>query len=118
MKSKQNTNQVPSAILTTLQSDNLSSREIARRTGISQATVSRTLKSLPVIKLGRARASVFAAVLPDQTWSLYKVTPGGHIVEIGTLYRQPSERTLLRLESGDHFVFDGLPYFLYDALPS
>lgn len=111
-------NKNQSLILKTLQSDNISSREIARITGISQATISRALQNLPVIKLGRARASVFAAVLPDQAWPLYKADQTGNILKLGTLYRQPADRTLLQLDSGEHFAFDGLPYFLYDALPS
>lgn len=40
--------------------ENLSSAEIARRTGLSQATMSRALQHLPIIKLGVGHNSPFA----------------------------------------------------------
>ncbi|MBE0494411.1 MAG: winged helix-turn-helix transcriptional regulator [Thiomicrospira sp.] len=57
-------------ILQALRFENISSREIARVTGISQTTVSRNLQDLPVVKLGNARSSVFAAITPNQAWSV------------------------------------------------
>jgi hypothetical protein len=101
-----------------LQYENLSASALAKRTGISQPTVSRTLKKLPVLKLGAGPKTVFA--LLDSAWpgeGLFEIQPNGQVSRLGDLYRQPYDRTLLVTHSG-HQSHDGLPYYLYDAIPS
>lgn len=104
-------------ILRELQYENLSSLEISKRTGISQPTVSRALKGLPVIKVGGGRSTAFALIDIDSTSQLQQVSESGRISNIGDLYIQPSGRTLL-IYGSQSTCYDGIPYFLYDALPS
>ncbi|MDR9498214.1 MAG: HipA domain-containing protein [Hydrogenovibrio sp.] len=101
-----------------LQYENLSASALAKLTGISQPTVSRTLKKLPVLKLGAGPKTVFA--LMDASWPcepLYEINANGRVSRLGDLYRQPQDRTLLVQDWG-HQSHDGLPYYLYDAIPS
>jgi len=95
---------------------NLSSSAIANITGISQPTVSRTLKNMPVLKLGGGRATVFALLEHENPEPLYKIDEAGTIVHIGDLYQQTESRTLL-LQTKNYLTYDGLPFYFYDTIP-
>ncbi len=105
------------AIQQALRYDNLSSSVIAKTTGLSQPTVSRALKKLPVIKLGAGRGTLFAWVETQEPEPLYEVDETGSVFYLGDLYRQPENRTLLVREKS-HIAHDGLPFYFYDAVPS
>lgn len=104
-------------VLEALRYEMLSSRDIAKRTSLSQPTVSRVLKTLPVLKLGGGRSTVFALLAKANGLPLYQVDPKGQLLHLGTLYERPDEATVLVGEDG-YQVYDSLPYFLYDALPA
>jgi len=103
-----------------LQYENLSASEVAKRTGISQPTVSRVLKKMQVIKLGAGRSSLFARVNSLQDLSLYQVSGLGQFQCVGNLYRQLENRSVLvnANETNKYVAYDGLPFYLYDALPA
>ncbi len=105
------------AIQQALRYDNLSSSAIAKTTGLSQPTVSRALKKLPVVKLGAGRGTVFAWVEAEEPEPLYEIDETGDVFHLGDLYRQPENRTLLVREKS-HIAYDGLPFYFYDAVPS
>ena len=75
--------------------ENLSSAELARRGRFSQASISRALQKLPVIKLGAGRNTVFAWVKDVTGEPLYAVNTIGQPQLIAQFYQQPQERTLL-----------------------
>ena len=100
-----------------LKYENLSSSAIAKATGLSQPTVSRALKKLPVVKLGAGRGTQFAWVEEEEPEPLYEIDEAGNIFLLGHLYRQPESRTLLVREK-NYIAYDGLPFYLYDVLPS
>lgn len=100
-----------------LKYENLSSSAIAKATGISQPTVSRTLKKLPVIKVGAGRNTVFALVEQQSPEPLYKINKIGNITCLGHMHHQPQNRILLIQES-KHISYEGLPFYFYDAIPS
>lgn len=104
-------------IANALRYENLSSLEIAKRTGFSQPTVSRLLRKLPVIKLGGGRSTVFALTQSMEPIALREIDLHGNFIALGELYLQSGDRTLL-VNNSSHISFDGLPFFLYDALPS
>lgn len=96
--------------------DNLSASKIARKTGLSQPTISRTLKKMPVVKLGKGRGTRFALIDSNYLFSFYTISEVGNINRTAQFAVQPDGRTLLF--SGDwYFEYDGLPYFFYDAVP-
>ncbi|MGE4500905.1 MAG: HipA domain-containing protein [Hydrogenovibrio sp.] len=105
------------AIQQALRYDNLSSSAIAKATGLSQPTVSRALKKLPVVKLGAGRGTVFAWVEAKEPEPLYEIDETGDVFHLGDLYRQPESRTLLVREKS-HIAYDSLPFYFYDAVPS
>jgi len=104
-------------IANALSHENLSSLAVSKRTGISQPTVSRLLKKLPVIKLGAGRSTVFALTYNNEPMPLRAIDSHGNFIELGDLYLQPGDRTLL-VNNGLHTDFEDLPFFLYDALPT
>jgi hypothetical protein len=105
------------AIQQALRYGNLSSSAIAKATGLSQPTVSRALKKLPVVKLGAGRGTLFAWVETEEPEPLYEIDETGSVLQLGHLYRQPENRTLLVREKS-HIAYDGLPFYFYDAVPS
>lgn len=105
------------AIQQALRYVNLSASAIAKATGLSQPTVSRALKKLPVVKLGAGRGTVFAWVEAEAPEPLYEINETGDVIHLGDLYRQPENRTLLVRETS-HIAYDGLPFYFYDAVPS
>lgn len=108
---------IPTQLAQALFSENLSSAELARRTGISQATISRALQQLPVIKLGAGRSSVFAWVDEPLGHPLYAINTQGQPQLIATLHRQPAGQTLL--VKGKQFQrFEDIPWFLQSSLPA
>lgn len=87
--------------------ENLSSVQLAQRSGLSQPTVSRALKQLPVKKIGRGRSTRFALLQNPEPLSLFKVNQAGEIVPNGQLYLLTENRTLI--EHTDSFLeFDGV----------
>lgn len=100
-----------------LKYENLSSSAIAKATGISQPTVSRALKKLPVIKIGAGRSTVFALLEQQSPEPLYKINKIGNITCLGHLHHQPQNRILL-LQESKHTSYEGLPFYFYDAIPS
>ncbi|MFZ1389749.1 MAG: type II toxin-antitoxin system HipA family toxin YjjJ [Thiolinea sp.] len=98
-------------------SENLSSAELARRMGISQATISRALQQLTVIKLGAGRNSVFAWVDQVDGHPLYAINPQGQPEQLATLYRQPAGQILV-VKDHEFQRFDDIPWFLQSALPA
>lgn len=105
-------------ILHELRYENLSSSQIAKRTGLSQPTVSRALKSLPVIKIGGGRTTVFALI--DELKSsetLYQVADNGKFYSLGELHPQPYGRMVLQ-QAGGHTSYESIPYYLYDVIPA
>lgn len=100
-----------------LKHENLSSSALAKRTGVSQPTVSRTLKKMPVIKLGGGRGTLFALVETDASESLYEINETGLVSQLGNLYRQPENRMLL-VQGIEYIAYEGLPFYFYDAVPS
>jgi len=100
-----------------LKYQNLSSSAIAKATGISQPTVSRALKKLPVIKIGAGRNTVFALVEEQSSIPLYKINKIGNITCLGHMHHQPQNRILL-LQESKHTSYEGLPFYFYDAIPS
>ena len=105
------------AIAKALFTENLSASEIARRTGLSQPTASRALANLPVIRLGKGRASVYAWVESVEGHPVYAVDPDGQVNLLATLYRQPDSRILL-IHPDSYHTYDDLPWFLYSVLPA
>jgi len=81
----------------TLQYHDLSASAIAKATKLSQPTVSRVLKKMPVLKLGGGRSTVFALIESPEPISLHQMDTDGDISILGKLYQQPSGRTLLVL---------------------
>lgn len=72
-----------------LASDNLSASEIARISGLSQPTVSRTLQKMPVVKLGKGRGTRFALIDPDYLFNFYTVSEAGDILKTAQFAYQP-----------------------------
>ncbi len=99
-----------------LQYKNMSSSAIAKATGLSQPTVSRALKKMPVLKLGGGRSTLFALVIDNEPKPLYQVDAQGQILKIGDLFEQPNERMVLVTETG-YVAYEGLPFYFYDVLP-
>ncbi|MBO1927038.1 HipA domain-containing protein [Thiomicrorhabdus sp. 6S2-11] len=104
-------------ILDALRYEMLSSRDIAKRTGISQPTVSRVLKTLPVLKLGGGRSTVFALLTQPEALPLYQVDEGGKLLLLGSLYRRLDGASVLVYADG-YQAYDSLPFYLYDVLPA
>lgn len=100
-----------------LKYENLSSSTISKRTGVSQPTVSRTLKKMPVIKLGDGRGTLFALVETNAPESLYEISEAGLVSQLGNLYHQPEGRMLL-VQGTKYIAYEGLPFYFYDAVPS
>ena len=97
--------------------ENLSASEIARRTGLSQPTVSRALNKASVIRIGQGRSSLYAWVDTVEGHPVYAINTSGKVNTIATLYRQPDGRTLLVHEAGYH-AYDDVPWFLNSVLPA
>lgn len=97
--------------------ENLSSVQLAQRSGLSQSTVSRALKQMQVKKIGKGRSTRFALLQNPDPLSLFKVNQIGEIVSIGKLYQLTENRNLIEY-TGSFLEFDGLPFFLYDLIPS
>lgn len=104
-------------ILDALRYEMLSSREIAKRTGISQPTVSRVLKTLPVLKLGGGRSTVFVLLAKADGLPLYHIDEKGQLLLLSSLYERPDEATVLVGDDG-YQAYDSLPFYLYDVLPA
>jgi len=100
-----------------LRYENLSSSAIAKVTKLSQPTVSRALSKMLVLKLGGGRSTVFALLETQECFPLFQVNEAGRITQLGHLYRLTENRTVLVQENGFQ-SYEGLPFYLYDALPA
>lgn len=105
------------AIAKALFAENLSASEIARRTYLSQPTISRALRNLPVIQLSKGRSSLYAWVESVEGHPVYAIDAAGQVDLVATLYRQPDSRVLL-LHANGYSDYDDLPWFLYSVLPA
>ncbi len=97
--------------------DNLSASELARRTGLSQATVSRALQHLPVLKLGAGRNTMFAWLSTREAHSLYAINSQGQPETIASVYCQPNKRMLV-IKDNYYQSFDDIPWYLQSAIPA
>lgn len=113
--------------------DPVSSREIQRLLGVSQATVSRLLSRAGdrIIRIGRGRSTRYAVssrVFGTTTSvPLFTVDGAGVIAQVATLRALSSGQYLVQTDPDAPFwlsgeagtgLFDSLPYFLYDLCPS
>jgi hypothetical protein len=119
-------------LLSELGLETLSSRELQRRLGASQATVSRLLRAAgaQVVRLGRGPATRYAAARPvfgsGLRLPLYAVDEAGVVGELAVLRALADGRYLVEahepafwlLGEGGHGLFGSLPYFLHDLRPS
>lgn len=96
---------------------NLSSAQIASQTGISQPTISRALKQLPVMQLGLGRASRFGWIEPESQTDIFRIDHAGEAQKCGQILLQPNQRLLLIRPDQPVEELAGLPYFLQDLVP-
>lgn len=108
----------------------LSSREIARRTGLSQPTVSRALSGMAdALLTGAGRGARFGLLRQignhGDSWPVFRVTESGDSEHLGTLraltgdrwlmdFKQPQPLYSLGLEKG---ISEGWPWFLDELRP-
>ncbi|WP_029934676.1 HipA domain-containing protein [Thiomicrospira pelophila] len=98
--------------------DNLSSVQIANKTGLSQPTVSRSLAELPVKKIGAGRATRFAWI-EDSAEPIFQINPQGKAEKVAYFYRQPNQRCLVAFSQNNKTqAFTKLPHFMMDLIPS
>lgn len=97
--------------------DNLSSVQLAKQSGLSQPTVSRALKNLPVIQIGGGRSSRFAWIDETATTDIFIIDQSGEAQKCAQLFLQPNERCLFMQADNQVESFSGLPYFLDDLVP-
>ena len=105
-----------SKIQNALAQQNLSSVQIARKTDMSQPTISRALKNLPVIQIGAGRASRFAWIDAAPT-DVFILNQQGEAQKQGQLFLQPNGRCLWWPIAGEVEELAGLPYFFTDLIP-
>lgn len=110
--------------------DLLSSRELARRTGLSQATVSRTLSAMAdAICIGAGRGARFGLLRTignhGHHWSIYRVIETGELRRLGTLSALEADNWLVEFETPEPLysktlrngISEGWPWFLDDLRP-
>jgi len=111
-----------SAITSLLLHGPLDAATLIQRSGVSQATLSRTLSAQPqVLKFGRARATRYALLRPvreECVFPLWQIDEQGRAQEAGRLYSiWPAGSCLIEDMQGDWQQFDGLPWYLSDMRP-
>ena len=108
----------------------LSSREIAKRTGISQSTVSRTLSGMAdAILIGAGRSARFGLVRQignhGASWPVYRVAESGVVEKLGTLRALAGDFWLMKFISNEPLyslglkngISEGWPWFLDELRP-
>jgi hypothetical protein len=120
------------SIIEYLRSSPASSTELQVRTGLSQATVSRQLRSLGnrIVKLGRGRATRYAlatnAFGAGDLLPLYAIDPHGNAVRIASIrplahggyyVERTTDTPSVLLGDQGNGVYDDLPFFLDDLRP-
>lgn len=108
----------------------LSSREIARRTGLSQPTVSRALSRMPdAILIGAGRGARFGLLREignhGDSWPLYRVIENGSVEKLGTLRALAGDLWLVEFENNEPLyslglkngISEGWPWFLDELHP-
>ena len=107
-----------------------STREMARRTGLSQATVSRELSRMPdAVLIGAGRGARFGLLrqigLHGDRWPMYRVTESGEVEKLGILRALAGDKWLVELEAEDPVysrglkrgISEGWPWFLDELRP-
>ncbi|WP_420106691.1 type II toxin-antitoxin system HipA family toxin YjjJ [Herbaspirillum huttiense] len=97
-------------------------RELMTELGVSQPTLSRALRTLEgdLIPFGAARSIQYAlrdTTRQDLEASVYRVSPGGQLRELGTLIPVHPEGFVMAQSDGTHLHTDGLPWWLFDMRP-
>jgi DNA-binding transcriptional ArsR family regulator len=108
----------------------LSSREIARRTGLSQPTVSRTLSGMPdSILIGAGRGARFGLLRQignhGDSWPVYRVAETGAADKLGTLRALAGDNWLMEFKRDEPLyslglkngISEGWPWFLDELRP-
>jgi DNA-binding transcriptional ArsR family regulator len=108
----------------------LSSREIARRTGLSQPTVSRALSRMTdAILIGAGRGAQFGLVRQignhGDHWPVYRVVENGHVEKLGTLRALAGDCWVVEFEHDEPLyslglkngISEGWPWFLDELRP-
>lgn len=108
----------------------LSSHELARRSGLSQPTVSRTLRSMDnTVAMGAGRGSRFGLLHTvgnhGHTWPLYRVSPKGARERLGRVTALEGDHWLVEFEREEPLlsagltngVSEGWPWFLDGLRP-
>ena len=113
-----------------LRGDPLSSRELARRTGLSQPTVSRALGSMrDTIRIGSGRNSRFGLARPignhGNTWPVFRISENGTMETMGNLTALTGDNWLMDF-TGEEPLYsrllpsglsEGWPWFLDELRP-
>lgn len=108
----------------------LSSREIARRTGLSQPTVSRALSRMPdAFLIGAGRGARFGLLRQignhGDSWPVYRVVENGDVEKLGTLRALAGDSWFMEFESNEPLyslgqknrISEGWPWFLDELRP-
>lgn len=101
----------------------LSGRELQQALGVSQATLSRTLRQLQgdVAVLGRARQTQYALLREVRglgcRFPLLRIDAEGVLHRVGELMALAGGRFAVSLEQGGFECYDGLPWYLWDLRP-
>lgn len=108
----------------------LSSREIARRTGLSQPTVSRALSRMPdAVLIGAGRGARFGLLRQignhGDHWAVYRVVENGHVEKLGTLRALAGDGWFVEFERNEPLysiglkngISEGWPWFLDELRP-
>lgn len=107
----------------TASSGPLSQSELAKRLGVSQATVSRVLANMPRgVRLGRGRATRFAVrrSVPgvDESLPIYRISQEAELISEGELIPLFDRGFAWSRPDGTVEHFDGWPYLLEPLRPS
>lgn len=109
-------------IRTLLASGPLTARQLAERTGLSQATLSRSIQSLGdlVVRFGPYRSIQYALrrpllAMPDI--AVYRVTPEGRVEALGQLSPVQSTGYVMSSSDGSTSHSEGFPWWLDDMRP-
>ena len=108
----------------------LSSREMSRRTGLSQPTVSRALSRMAdTILIGAGRGARFGLLRQignhGDHWPVYRVLENGNVEKLGTLRALDGDNWLVEFEEDEpfyslglkHGISEGWPWFLDELRP-
>jgi HipA-like C-terminal domain len=94
-------------------------RELADFAGVSQPTVSRALDSIgnDIVRFGGHR-SIQYALRRGQNIPVYRISALGQTRKLGSLIPVHPEGYVMAQEDGVLLHFDGIPFWLFDTIPS